>query len=258
MLKRAGVPDRSTSAPARPPISTDVAACGGDVVGVDWRLPLDKAWARIGHDRPIQGNLDPDSRCWPHGENSNSRSTTSWRAPMAAPDTSSTSATASCPTRRRIRCGGWLSMCMRRQEVGSGEWGLGMVIATIPVPTAPHPYPHHHQHESNPYHDPNQLPNRRSDHGLRRPQFAGRVAGLSGRHSQRATDDAGRAGGDLQQLSPDRRQVAAFRVLQRADRGSARAAGPGASTAATWACATGRPGSRRWSARCSRTASPMP
>jgi uroporphyrinogen decarboxylase len=31
---------------------------GGDVIGVDWRLPLDAAWERIGHDRGIQGNLD--------------------------------------------------------------------------------------------------------------------------------------------------------------------------------------------------------
>ncbi len=30
----------------------------GDVIGVDWRLPLDSAWERIGHDRGIQGNLD--------------------------------------------------------------------------------------------------------------------------------------------------------------------------------------------------------
>ncbi len=32
---------------------------GGDVIGVDWRVPLDSAWDRIGYDRGIQGNLDP-------------------------------------------------------------------------------------------------------------------------------------------------------------------------------------------------------
>lgn len=32
---------------------------GGDVIGVDWRIPLDLAWQRIGYDRAIQGNLDP-------------------------------------------------------------------------------------------------------------------------------------------------------------------------------------------------------
>jgi uroporphyrinogen decarboxylase len=31
---------------------------GGDVIGVDWRVPLDVAWERVGHDRGIQGNLD--------------------------------------------------------------------------------------------------------------------------------------------------------------------------------------------------------
>jgi uroporphyrinogen decarboxylase len=30
-----------------------------EAVSVDWRLPLDEAWERIGHDRAIQGNLDP-------------------------------------------------------------------------------------------------------------------------------------------------------------------------------------------------------
>jgi len=34
-------------------------AAGPDVVGVDWRLPLDEAWDRVGHDVAIQGNLDP-------------------------------------------------------------------------------------------------------------------------------------------------------------------------------------------------------
>ena len=32
---------------------------GGDVLGADWRIPLDDAWGRIGYDRGIQGNLDP-------------------------------------------------------------------------------------------------------------------------------------------------------------------------------------------------------
>jgi uroporphyrinogen decarboxylase len=37
----------------------DMREAGGDVIGVDWRQPLDEAWATIGHDRGIQGNLDP-------------------------------------------------------------------------------------------------------------------------------------------------------------------------------------------------------
>jgi len=32
---------------------------GGSTIGVDWRIPLDLAWERIGHERGIQGNLDP-------------------------------------------------------------------------------------------------------------------------------------------------------------------------------------------------------
>jgi uroporphyrinogen decarboxylase len=40
-------------------ILPDMAAAGGDVIGIDWRLPLDQAWALVGDDRAIQGNLDP-------------------------------------------------------------------------------------------------------------------------------------------------------------------------------------------------------
>ena len=36
-----------------------IAAAGGDVIGLDWRVPLDEGWARVGHDRGVQGNLDP-------------------------------------------------------------------------------------------------------------------------------------------------------------------------------------------------------
>ena len=36
-----------------------IASAGPDIVSVDWRVPLDAAWDRIGEDRGIQGNLDP-------------------------------------------------------------------------------------------------------------------------------------------------------------------------------------------------------
>jgi len=36
-----------------------MATTGADVVGIDWRIALDDGWARVGHDRAVQGNLDP-------------------------------------------------------------------------------------------------------------------------------------------------------------------------------------------------------
>jgi uroporphyrinogen decarboxylase len=36
-----------------------LAEGGSAVVGVDWRVRLDEAWATVGHDRAAQGNLDP-------------------------------------------------------------------------------------------------------------------------------------------------------------------------------------------------------
>jgi uroporphyrinogen decarboxylase len=40
-------------------ILAELRDAGGDVIGADWRTPLDEAWQRIGPDRAIQGNLDP-------------------------------------------------------------------------------------------------------------------------------------------------------------------------------------------------------
>ena len=57
-LKREGVPmihfGTGTSAMLR-----QMRKAGGDVIGVDWRIHLDEAWAMVGHDVAVQGNLDP-------------------------------------------------------------------------------------------------------------------------------------------------------------------------------------------------------
>jgi uroporphyrinogen decarboxylase len=57
-LKKSGVPiiyfgtDSATLLPS-------MAETGADVIGVDWRIPLDEAWQKIDHKAAVQGNLDP-------------------------------------------------------------------------------------------------------------------------------------------------------------------------------------------------------
>lgn len=36
-----------------------MAEAGGDVIGLDWRVDLAEGWDAVGHDRAVQGNLDP-------------------------------------------------------------------------------------------------------------------------------------------------------------------------------------------------------
>lgn len=36
-----------------------LAEAGGHVIGIDWRIRLDRAWERVGHHRAVQGNMDP-------------------------------------------------------------------------------------------------------------------------------------------------------------------------------------------------------
>lgn len=57
-LEEAGVPSLHF-ATGNPRLLPLLAEAGGDGLSVDWRMPLDEAWATIGHDRAIQGNMDP-------------------------------------------------------------------------------------------------------------------------------------------------------------------------------------------------------
>jgi uroporphyrinogen decarboxylase len=38
---------------------TQMAATGADVIGLDWRQPLDEGWRAVGAGHAVQGNLDP-------------------------------------------------------------------------------------------------------------------------------------------------------------------------------------------------------
>jgi uroporphyrinogen decarboxylase len=57
-VQKSGVPviyfgtDSSTLLPS-------MRETGADVIGLDWRIPLDQGWSLVGHDRAVQGNLDP-------------------------------------------------------------------------------------------------------------------------------------------------------------------------------------------------------
>ena len=66
-LKIAGIPVINFSTGTFPYLE-EVSACGGDVIGVDWRMPLGDAWAKIGYERAIQGNLDPITLLAPWSE----------------------------------------------------------------------------------------------------------------------------------------------------------------------------------------------
>jgi uroporphyrinogen decarboxylase len=57
-LQKAGAPiiyfgtDSATLLPA-------MKETGAEVIGLDWRIPLDEGWARLDHTAAVQGNLDP-------------------------------------------------------------------------------------------------------------------------------------------------------------------------------------------------------
>ena len=57
-----------------------MAAAGGDAIGIDWRVPLDAAWGRVGGPaRARAGQPRPDACCWRRGRSSRHRRSTCWR-----------------------------------------------------------------------------------------------------------------------------------------------------------------------------------
>ena len=87
---------RSTSAPAPSTLLPAMARAGGDVIGLDWRIPLDEGW-RLVPDRAVQGNLDPAVLLGPVGARRGGRARRARARRRAGRATSSTSATACCP-----------------------------------------------------------------------------------------------------------------------------------------------------------------
>lgn len=82
---------------------------GGDVIGLDWRVELDRAWDRLGPEVAVQGNLDPVALFARTG--SGSRPQQSWGGPGAGPDTFSTWDTGFCRPLRWIRSVDWSISC---------------------------------------------------------------------------------------------------------------------------------------------------
>ncbi len=58
MARESGVPVIYFTTGAGGMLET-IRECGADVIGIDWRVDLARAWRRIGEDLAIQGNLDP-------------------------------------------------------------------------------------------------------------------------------------------------------------------------------------------------------
>ena len=57
-LKNSGVP-RIHFGTGTATLLEEMKEAGGDVFSIDWRIPIDQAWQRLGEDVAVQGNLDP-------------------------------------------------------------------------------------------------------------------------------------------------------------------------------------------------------
>ena len=76
----------------------EMAKTGADVIGLDWRQPLDEGWRAVGHGHAVQGNLDPITLFAPQ-EVLERRVKEILQAANGRPDISSISATELSPAR---------------------------------------------------------------------------------------------------------------------------------------------------------------
>ena len=97
-------------------ILAELREAGGDVIGADWRMPLDEAWERIGLDRGDPGQSRPDAAARPARSHASPRPTTCSSAPAAGPATSSISDTASCRRRRSNTSRRSRDTCIRKRS----------------------------------------------------------------------------------------------------------------------------------------------
>ena len=72
---------------------------GAEVIGLDWRIPLDEGWARLKYQGAVQGNLDPVV-LFAEWKEIEPRAKDILRRAAGRPGTSSTWDTASCRRRR--------------------------------------------------------------------------------------------------------------------------------------------------------------
>ena len=93
----------------------ELREAGGDVIGADWRTPLDEAWERIG---PIAASRAISIRrcCSARSIASSPPPTTCSSARADGPGTSSTSATASCPRRPSSTSRRSPDTCIKRRD----------------------------------------------------------------------------------------------------------------------------------------------
>ena len=107
-----------------------MAAAGGDVIGLDWRIRLDDGWAPRRAIAACRGTSTRPS-CSGPGSASEARALDVLRRAAGGPGTSSTSATASCPAPIPMRSRGWRRSCVSTSPRSPRDAGAFPASATV-------------------------------------------------------------------------------------------------------------------------------